>query len=109
MHWNFKKEKPYFVLDPEGDGITYFETTEDRDKFAEECVRQYIDDTWSEEVVYVVAGVITHSAQEVDRQDRPTELDEDGLDESGEYWDSDCEYKCNFKMLPVGSGEALKD
>ena len=30
MHWNFKKEKPYFVLDPEGDGISYFETIEDR-------------------------------------------------------------------------------
>ena len=108
MHWNFKKEKPYFVLNPEGDGITYFETIEERDKFAEKCIRGYLGDTWDEEVVNVVAGVITHSAQEVDRQDRPTELDEEDCDEEGNYW-ADYEYKCNFKMLPVDSGEALKD
>ena len=101
MHWNFKKDRPYFVLDPEGDGISYFETIEERDKFAEECIRQYLDDAWSEEVVHVVAGVVTHSAQQTERQDRPEELDEEGCDGDGIYWDPDLEYRCNYEMLPL--------
>jgi hypothetical protein len=101
MHCNFKKDRPYFVLDPEGDGITYFETIEERDKFADECIKQYLYDEWSEEVTNVVAGVVTHSTQQTDREDRPAELDEEGCDGDGLYWDPDCEYRCNYKLLPV--------
>ena len=103
MNRNFSHSKPYFVYDPEGDGLTYFETQEERDAFAQECIRNYLDpDGWSVEVVNVVAGVVTHSAQQVDREDRPDELDEEGVDESGAYWDPDWEYKCNYALRPVG-------
>lgn len=101
MHWNFKKDRPYFVLDPEGDGITYFKTISERDKFADECIQQYLDHTWNEEVVNVVAGVVTHSAQQTDREDRPAELDEEGYDGDGIYWNPDFDYMCNYKLLPV--------
>ena len=32
------------------------------------------------------------------------ELDEDGLDEAGDYWDSDCEEKCNYRMEIIVEG-----
>ena len=49
----------------------------------------------------MVAGVVTHSAQQVDRVDRPTELDEEGCDGEGVYWEPECNYRCNYKLLPV--------
>ena len=103
MHWNFNSDKPYFVLDPEGDGITYFATEEERDAFAENCIQQYFEDRWNEDVVNVVAGIVTHSAQQVDREDRPpdNELDEDECDHSGQYWEPDCEYICDYKLKPI--------
>ena len=101
MHWNFKKGRLYFVLDPEGNGISYFETIEERDDYAQECIQQYLDGAWSEEVVNVVAGVVTHSAQETDREERPDELDDEDCDDGGIYWEPDCDYRCNYKLLPV--------
>jgi len=104
MHCNFKKETPYFVFDPEGDGMEYFDTEEDRDKAASKAIEKYIDtDGWDPEVVHVTVGVVTHSAQKCDIQERPTEeeFDEDGCDNDGVYWDSDCMYICNYKMLPI--------
>ena len=105
MHWNFEKDRLYFVLDPEGDGITYFETIEERDAFAAESVKQYIDPAWNEwdeNVEYVVAGIVTHRAQQVDRIDRPDALDEEDCDGEGRYWPPDCLYKCGYKLLPAG-------
>lgn len=104
MNWNFNKDTPYFVYDPEGSGLTYFETIEQRDAYAAECVEDYLEsyDGWSsEEVTNVVAGVVTRSAQQVDRIDRPDDIDEEGIDGEGRYWDSDWDYVCNYKMLPV--------
>lgn len=91
------------MLDPDGDGIAYFETIEERDKYAADCIQQYLNDAWSKEVTSVVAGVVTHSVQEIDRKDRPENLDEEGCDGEGIYWDSGCEYICNYKLLPVGA------
>ena len=104
MNWNFKTTHPYFVNDPEGDGMMYFETAEERDTYAAKCVEAYLDyydGAWSEEVTSVIAGVVTHSAQQVDRVDRPDDVDEEGIDGEGRYWDSDWDYVCNYKMLPV--------
>lgn len=109
MNWNFKKETPYFVMDPEGDGMSYFETIEERDRYAKECLMQYLADGWDPEVVNLVAGVVTHSAQEVDHIDRPLDLDEDGCDDEGVYWDPDWEYVCDYKMLPVEREEEKVD
>ena len=102
MHWNFKPEAPYFVLDPEGYGITYFETIEARDAFAQDRIDQARDgDGWQEEVEYIIAGVVTHAATQTDREDRPDDLDEEGNSGDGSNWEADEEYRCNYKLLPL--------
>lgn len=103
MHWNFKPEAPYFVLDPEGDGITYFETIEERDAFAASRIDGYkdVDNSWAEAVDYIIAGVVTHRATQTDREDRPDDLDEEGNSGDGSNWEEDEEYRCNYKLLPL--------
>lgn len=106
MHWNFKSEAPYFVLDPEGDGITYFETIEERDSFAQDRIDQARDtDGWMEEVEYIIAGVVTHRATQTERQDRPDDLDENSADSNGDYWDPDEICRCNYKLLPLSEND----
>ena len=63
MNWNYQQQR-YFLYDPEGDGMMYFDTEEERDKAAKEAIDDYLDcDEWSDEVVNVVTGIVTHSAQ----------------------------------------------
>ena len=94
--------KPYFVFDPQGDGFSYFETVEERDTFTKGVIDNYLDDTWDDEVSDIIAGVITHSVVQTDRTDRPADddIDEDGLDGDGAYWEADLEYRCNYKLNP---------
>ena len=40
---------------------------------------------------------------------RDGEVDEDGIDEAGDYWDPDFEYKCNYKMMPVETESPVDD
>lgn len=91
------------MYDPVGDGFVYFATEQERDDYANDCIQGYLDDEWSEEVVNVVAGVLTHRATQVDRIDRPPkeELDEDGYDEEGICWPGDIDYLCDYKLLPL--------
>ncbi len=104
--WVLNQSMPYFVHDPEGDGFTYFTTEKERDEFASEAIQEYLDDGWSEEVTYVVTGVITHRAAQTDLVHRPCndELDEEGMDEDGVCWDADWDYICNYKLLPLTGG-----
>ena len=98
------KDKRYFVYDPEGDGMAYFDTMERAHAYAEECIQAYLDgDEWPDTVKAVTAGVVTHAAQEINRVDRPAddEIDEDGLDPEGNYWDPDWPYVCNYALLPI--------
>lgn len=97
------KERPFFVYDPEGDGFVYFATEQERDDHAHDCIQAYLNDGWSEEVVNVVAGVLTHRAAQVDRIDRPPkeEIGEDGCDEDGNYWPEEFDYICDYKLLPL--------
>lgn len=37
------------------------------------------------------------------------ELDEEGCDGEGEYWDSEWEYKCNYKLAPVAAPKPTED
>ena len=57
-----------------------------------------LDDGWSEDVTSVCAGKITHKSKMCDQVYPVGEIDEDGLDEEGIYWDPDWGYKCNYKM-----------
>ena len=102
-HWIFHPSRPYFYHDPEGDGFMYFATSQERDKAADEAIKNYLDDGWAEEVVYVMAGKVTHRATQTDLVKRPPdeELDEDNCDGEGRYWDADWDAVCNYKLLPV--------
>ena len=90
----------YGLYDPEGEGITFYESAKERDEAAEKTIQAYLDDgAWFEEVTSVFAFMVTHRATEIDTVQLVGEIDEDGYDEAGEYWsNTDCEYKCNYAM-----------
>ena len=81
-------------------GYEVFETLNEALDAANERTQEYLDDTWNEEVTSVCVGRITHRAKMCDQVYPVGEIDEDGLDEAGDYWDPDWGYKCNYKMMP---------
>lgn len=88
----------FFVYCPEG-GFEAFETLDEALDTADARVQGYLDDAWSEDVTGVCAGIITHRAKMCDQVFPDGEIDDDGLDEAGEPWDPDWDYKCNYKMI----------
>ena len=90
----------FFVMCPE-DGFEVFETIDGALDAADERIKGYLVDGWSEEVTNVCVGKITHRAKICDQVFPDGEIDEDGIDEAGEYWDPDFDCKCNYKMMPV--------
>ena len=105
-----KKDRPYkripsaeyrfFLYDPEGDGMTFFRDKADRDLFAGKVIPEYCQDGWSEDVVYVCAGEVTHFIEKTNVIKRPPEdeIDEEGIDGDGNWWDSDWREKCNYEL-----------
>ena len=87
-------------------GFDTHETIEGAIEDANERIPNYLGDGWSEDVTSVCVGKITHRAKMCDQVFPDGEIDEDGIDEAGEYWDSDYGCKCNYKMLPVGKNPA---
>ena len=94
----------FFVLCPEN-GFQVFETLNEALDAANERIKCYLADCWSEDVTSVCAGKITHRAKMCDQVFPDGEIDEDGIDEAGEPWDPDWEYKCNYKMLPDNTSD----
>jgi hypothetical protein len=93
------------MYEPEGDGMQFFATVEERDRVAKIAIANCLDsEGWDEFVEDIVCGEVTHKATQVEREDRPedSELDDDGMTEDGSYWDNDYEFKCNYKLLPLG-------
>ena len=102
MRYNPNKDYPFWCYSPEGSGMVFFRTAEGRDAFVADEVGAYLDcDEWNDEVEMVCAGVVTHRAAQIDRQDRPDHLDDDGCDEEGIYWDQDIKYRCDYAMRPI--------
>ena len=92
----------FFIYDPEGAGFMYFRSAEDRDKASDDVIQQYLDDGWDESVEQVVAGEISHTCQQTDLRQRPSdeELDDEGRDSEGTYWGVfSC--ICNYELLPL--------
>ena len=97
---------PFFLFDPEGEGITFYRTAEDRDAAAKGAIQEYLaDGSWAEEVTGLCAGHVTHIATETNRRDRPPddELDEEGCDGEGVYWEPEHGWTCNYELLPLGT------
>ena len=93
--------KDIFFVHCNESGFELFESLDDALDAADERIHGYLQDAWSEEVTGICAGQITHRAKMCDQVFPEGEIDEDGRDHAGDYWDPDCEYKCNYKMLPV--------
>lgn len=97
-------------------GFEVFETLDDALHAADGRIQDYLDDytdRWSDEVLSVCSGKVTHRAKMCDQIFPNGEIDEDGLDEAGDYWEADCEYKCNYRIVghpqPVPEVEKLVD
>ena len=89
----------FFVYCPE-EGFEALETLDEAIDCADHRVQGYLgDDGWSEDVTDMVVGNITHRAKMCDQVFPDGEIDEGGLDEAGEPWDPDCDYKCNYKII----------
>ena len=98
------KNYPYFYYDVEDSGFVYFQTEKERDEAVKEAIQDYLDDGWNEEVENIVVGEMTGSSTKINVQiaPDPSELDEEGCDKSGEYWDQDWDYKCDYEIKPLG-------
>lgn len=100
-------EYRFFLHDPEGDGMRYYRTAEERNADAEDTIQGYLDDCWSESVVQVVAGEITHHAvaKNVELRPRREDFDSDedhvqALCEEG-FSGHDGDYSCNYVLAPI--------
>lgn len=99
-------EYRFFLYDQEGEGMTYYRDKEERDKAAKEAIANYLDcNEWVEEVEYVCVGEVTATTEKTNVTVRPPadEIDEDGIDQEGDYWDGDCEEKCNYELFELTS------
>ena len=99
--YNAESDYPYFYYDPEGDGFVYFKTEKMRNEWANDAIQQYLDEGWDEQVTNVVCGKVTGQATMVDVKTRDGEVNEDDVDESGESWLSEWDYKCNYTLKPL--------
>tara|TARA_R110000772_G_scaffold9816_5_gene31942 strand:+ start:273 stop:617 length:345 start_codon:yes stop_codon:yes gene_type:complete len=95
--YNPKVGFEFFYSDPDGDSFVYFKSEQERNDAVKEAIAER-----SENVENIIVGKITGASAKVDVTIRPTQLDEDNCDEEGVYWDSDCDYTCNYEIKPVG-------
>jgi hypothetical protein len=77
----------YWLYDPEGDGMTYYRTQEDRDNAGKQAVEMYLSDgEWDDQVERVTAGMVTHYAQLINKEQQPDNLENEGCDDwIGDY------------------------
>jgi len=100
-------EYRFFLYDPEGDGdgVIFFKSAEDRDKYANKVMHEYHQDGWYEQVEEVCAGTVTHIVKKTNVIKRPPEdeIDEEGLDGEGNYWDPDWSEMCNYELTAISA------
>lgn len=96
------KERRFFVYETEGDGFTYFSDEKERDDFANDLIREYLQDGWGEGVTDVVTGILTHTTEQTNVQHRKDQtFDEEGCDGEGVWWDSDWDHICNYELTSL--------
>lgn len=100
-------EYRFFLHDPEGDGMRYYKSAQDRDTDAADAIQAYLDDCWSEEVVNVVAGEITHHTVPKNVELRPKREDFESDEEyqqavsEGGFSIHDGDYSCSYVLAPI--------
>lgn len=92
----------FFLSNPSGDGFETFATIEERDAAAQKAIDDWlIDGTWHEDVFSITVGEVTGEAVKANIVQRPAELDENGEDEDGNYWDVD--EKHDVEIRPIAT------
>ena len=95
------KDHVYGLYDPEGSGYTFYATEKERDDAAREAIGAYLGYTWFDEVEGVFAFTVTAKATQVDVKHPEGELDDEGYDENGDYWESGVDFSCNYALRPL--------
>ena len=87
------KNKPdanhrFWLYSPEGDGFMFFATAAEREDYAKEDIRAYLDSdsAWCTEVEGVIAGTVTHTIRKTVAATKPADYDEMDEDERDEEW-----------------------
>lgn len=99
----------FFVFDTEERERVFFNNVKARDAYAKECVGRYLEDgEWQEEMALgVLVGEITHLVKQTNvRVETPEgDLDEDGADDNGVYWESGETERlyCNYEPVKIKS------
>ena len=102
--YSHRKDRPWFFYDPDGEGLRFCDTEDEAKAGAEAGIKASLqDDYWGEYVDQIFYGRVIAAATQVDRTEKPESLDEEGYDEDGEYWPADCEFKCNYELLPIAA------
>ena len=97
----------FFLYDPEGDGVRYYRTAEERDADAADAIQGYLDEGWNTDVTNVVAGEVTHHvvARNVELRPQREEFDNDedyeqALSEGG-FDGDEFSHCCNYVLAPI--------
>ncbi|MEE1883381.1 hypothetical protein V0R55_24765 [Pseudomonas soli] len=90
----------FFVFDAMNGDHYYFAAAAERDVYAAHLISTYMDDGWDESVEQVMAGELTHLAQQVNRVERPPadQLDAQGCDAEGRAWQEGWAYYCDYEL-----------
>lgn len=92
----------FFIHDPEGHFFLYFRNAADRDEALPTIIDNYrADDGWNDEVKNIMAGEVSSVCQQTDFQARPEQINENGRDENGTYWQEGWKYICDYEMVDV--------
>lgn len=89
----------YFIFDPAGEDFICYRTAEERDAQVKDIISGYCDEGWDQDVERVCVGEISGTTIQTNVEYRPEELDDQGCDSTGFYWD-DFKYKCDYDILP---------
>jgi hypothetical protein len=93
------KNYRYFLNDPAGDGFQTFATKELRDAAALKAIENsLVDGAWLEDVFSITVGEITGVAEKINVEFRPDNLDENGEDEDGNFWEDDEDEKHDVEI-----------
>lgn len=98
-------EHRFFLIDPDYGEFMYFKTEAERDAASHDLIQSHCDESWSESVDQIIAGVVTHKTIRCDVQPCPKREDyisdeefEDAMDEFGSDEHS---FTCDYKLVPI--------
>lgn len=80
--------KEFFVNDPEGDGLSFFDTEQQAKEFSEKAIKSYLtEEGWDEGAEFIYMGKVTHCAKSYNVPKNPGD-------------NPDLEY-VNYEMTPL--------